>query len=57
MKIAEGLRRSRKGEGVHSLGEILMLEKQVMLKDREKLELEREIEEVCIWWRNVYLQQ
>ena len=40
---------------VHYLEVISMLENRVMFKDREKLELEREMEEICRWWRNVCL--
>ena len=39
----------------HSISDISMLENHEMCKEREKLELEREMEEICRWWMNVYL--
>ena len=37
---------------MHYIWDISMLENNVMCKDREKLELEGEIKEICRWWLN-----
>ena len=40
---------------VHSQEMIVILENQVMDKNKEKLEIEEEIKEICNWWEKVYL--
>ena len=37
---------------IHSIWDISMLENHAMHKDREKLELEGEMKEICRWWLN-----